>query len=154
MATFQNLVLSFLPRGATTAFVQRCYADSPDLAVDKAFRAKKVTLVTSDSMGRDDLQGLVMETALCMYNNACVGCFDLVVVSASQIPSEYESLVLCSLKPRGVACFIVAANSKQMATWFRGFLDIVCAYHPKSLVTMEPWNAGKNAWVVPVYHQD
>jgi len=152
MATFQNLILSFLPHAATTAFVQRAYATDP--ALKATFRAKNCKLVTSASLGREDLDGWTMETALCMYNNACIGCFDLVVVPAGFLPSKYESVVLSSLKPRGVACFLVPALSSKEATWLRGFLDVVCASHPLSLVTMEPWKAGTNAWVLPVYRQD
>lgn len=151
---FQNLLLSYLPMQASTAFVERTLATDPRFDLASTLRKKTCEMMTSETLGRDDFAGVQYETALCMNTNACIACFDFVLVMAEPCPLYQTSAVLRSLKPRGVACLLVYVEAREQALWYRALIDGLCACMPEKLTTMDVWFMAQNTWVVPVFRMD
>lgn len=155
---FQNVVLSYLPRHATRAFVQRCFNPYSKDA-DKVFSDKDCDSVTSESMGRDDFKSMMNETSLCLQSSQCINCFDFVLSMGDAVPGAVEICVLLSLKQHGVACFGYHVLGDKHIADYRAMLDVFCSlfcktYAPVKMITMAPYNSGGTFWIVPVYRFD
>lgn len=157
-SAFQNLVVSYLPRNSSCAFIQRFF-NLTDASVVLGKHAYKCVSLTTEPCGSDDFRSLVLHTCRSLHTSQAVNCFDFVLVLGDTVPGPQEAYVLVSLKQNGVACFGIHVSSRNLVDHYRSMLDVFCgyfstAYAPLKMITMAPWHVEGKLWVVPVFRMD
>lgn len=140
---FQDLVVSFLPRHAKTAFIQRGFPQTVQQTLAKS------CAVVSHEGAAHDFASVIRETVFCLQAYYSVNCFDLVIVHGDMVPGLQEMLVLFSLTVSGVACFVFHGITSPQLAQLRALFDTLCI--GSAFTTMAPWKLGQSSWVIPVY---